>query len=227
MIPLRIVETEREDFDQPVVELWRDDEFVGMVFWDEDTPIVQIYPDDDGDVKDLDVRELIRVLDMAEQIVSPVADASEFADLRSSLGVGSAEPEEGHEEEAGDDNEERWRAEHAATMTLLDEFDPRAVHRTSDGEGFFPRPAAEEFIKRCDELDLAVVEMEGFDLEGAVLVPRPNLDLVVRVQGPTTWDVFRPAANARALDTLLDWPSRSTLVVAFVFQQPDGDTIVA
>ena len=38
------------------------------------------------------------------------------------------------------------------------------------------------------------VEMEGFDLEGSVLVPRPNLDLVVRVQGPTAWDVFRPAA---------------------------------
>jgi hypothetical protein len=229
MIPLRIVETERADFDQPVVELWRDDEFVGMVFWDDDTPVVQIYPDDDGDVKDLDVRELIRVLDMAEQIVSPVADASEFSELRASFGIRSAEPEEEGEGEAVEEAEDqdRWEADHPATMTLLDEFDPQVVHRTSDGEGFFPRSVAEEFIKRCDELDLAVVEMEGFDLEGAVLVPRPNLDLVVRVQGPTSWDVFRPAANARALDTLLDWPSRSTLVVAFVFQQPDGDTIVA
>ncbi len=228
MIPLRIVETEREDFDQPVVELWRDDEFVGMVFWDDDTPVVQIYPDDDGDVKDLDVRELIRVLDMAEQIVSPVADAAEFAELRASLGIRRAEPDaEDEADDGGGGDEQSWESEHPATMTLLDEFDPQAVHRTSDGEGFFPRPVAEEFIKRCDELDLAVVEMEGFDLEGAVLVPRPNLDLVVRVQGPTAWDVFRPAANARALDTLLDWPSRATLVVAFVLQQPDGDTIVA
>ena len=30
MLPLRIVETDREGFDEPIVELWRDDDFVGM-----------------------------------------------------------------------------------------------------------------------------------------------------------------------------------------------------
>ena len=50
MIPLRIVETEREDFDGPIVELWRDDEFIGMVFWDGETSVVQVYPSKDGDV---------------------------------------------------------------------------------------------------------------------------------------------------------------------------------
>ncbi len=39
MIPMRLVETDREGFDEPVVELWRDDEFVGMVFWDGDTAV--------------------------------------------------------------------------------------------------------------------------------------------------------------------------------------------
>ena len=29
MIPLRINETDHEDFDEPIVELWRDNEFVG------------------------------------------------------------------------------------------------------------------------------------------------------------------------------------------------------
>ncbi len=225
MIPMRIVESERADFDQPVVELWRDDEFVGMVFWDEDTPVVQIYADDDGDVKDLDVRDLIRVLDMAEGIVSPVADAGEFAELRDSLGIRSAVPV--IDDEDDEDDDDAWEAEHPATMALVNEFDSQAVHRTSDGEGFFPRSVAEAFIARCDELDLAVVEMEGFDLEGAVLVPRPNLELIVRVQAPTSWDVFRPTANGRALDTLLGWRSRPTLVVAFVVQQPDGETFVA
>lgn len=218
MLPLRIVESERDGFDGPIVELWRDDEFVGMVFWDEDTTIVQIYPDDDGDVKDLEVRDLMRVLDMAERIVSPVADEDEFSDLRAAFG-GSVVSDE--------DAEEGWEGEHPSTVTLMGEFDPQAVHRTGDGEGFFPRDVADAFIRRCDELDLAVVEMEGFDLDGAVLVPRPNMNLVVRVQGETNWGVFRSAANGRALDTLHEWPARSTLVVAFVVQQPDGETIVA
>ena len=44
------------------IELWREDEFVGMVFWDDDVPVVQIYAEDDGDVKDLDLRELWHAL---------------------------------------------------------------------------------------------------------------------------------------------------------------------
>ena len=68
MIPLRIVETEREDFDGPIVELWRDDDFVGMVFWDGEAAVVQIYPDEDGDVHDLEIRELLQTLDTAERM---------------------------------------------------------------------------------------------------------------------------------------------------------------
>jgi hypothetical protein len=216
MLPLRIVESERDGFDQPIVEIWRDDEFIGMVFWDDDLPVVQIYPDDDGDVKDLDARELIRILDTAERIVSPVADPDEFSELRSEFGSGAA---------AG--AETGWDGENPAVAALMTEFDPQARHRTADGEGFFPQGIGQAFIERCDELDLAVVEMEGFDLDGATLTPRPDLNMVIRVQGPTDWTVFRPTANARALDTLTDWRARDSLVVAFVIQQPDGETVVA
>ena len=55
MLPIRIIETEREDFDGPVVELWRDDDFIGFVFWDGESTILQVYPDGDGDVHDIDV----------------------------------------------------------------------------------------------------------------------------------------------------------------------------
>lgn len=216
MIPMRIIEMERDGFDEPVVELWRDDEFVGQVFWDDDVAVVQIYPDGDGDVKDLDSRELIRVLDQAERIVSPIAEADDFADLRESLGVVDDEGAE-----------EGWAAEHPATLALVGEFDAQAKHRSSDGEGFFPKAAAEEFVRRCDELDLGVVEMEAFDLDGVSLTPQPDLSLLIRVQAATDWGVFRPAANARALDTLLGWPAQDSLVVAFVVQQPDGETFVA
>ena len=216
---MRIVESEREGFDEPVVELWRDDEFIGMVFWDGDVAVVQIYPDDDGDVFDLEVGELAQVLEMAERIVTP----EEYLD---ELTVGMLEDQD--EQEADDElDDEDWSGEHPATLELVGEFDPRAAHRSSDGEGFFPRDVALEFIRRCDELDLAVAEMEGFDLERNILKPRPNLNLTVRVPGVADWSTFRAAANAMALDTLTGWPVRSSLVVAFVVQQPDGDSFVA
>jgi len=213
MIPLRIIESERDGFDEPVVELWRDDDFIGMVFWDGDLAVVQVYSDEDGDVFDLGATELLRVVELAEAIVTP----EEMMMDNAGMVVLS--------EESDDDDD--WSQEHPATLALVGEFDPQATHRNADGEGFFPRAVADVFIRRCDELDLAVVEMEGFDLEGPVLKPRPNLNLTVRVPGVDDWSIFRPAANAMALDTLKEWPGRATLVIAFVVQQPDGEAFVA
>lgn len=206
-----MVETERDDFDGTVVELWRGDDFVGMVFWDGDAPIVQIYPDGEGEVQDLDVREIQQLLDTALQIVDPDAFDDDFSALREAV----AEVVD----EASD--------VHPATAALLGEFDVRAVYRTDDGEGFFRRGDAETFIEKCEELDLGVIEMEGFDLDGEELISRPNLDLVVTPQEMMTWSEFRTFANATAADTLRLWPSRESLVVAFVIQQPDAETIVA
>ena len=214
MIPLRFVESDREGFAQPVVELWRDDEFVGMVFWDEDTAIVQIYPEGDDDVFDLAMGDLVRVLDMAEQIVTPEA-------------FRTAPPGLEMEDSDFSDNGSDWSEEHPATLTLVGEFDPRSIHRSDDGEGFFPREVAVDFLIRCSELDLAVIEMEGFDLVGGELRPRPNLVLGVNLPGVSDWSTFRATANAIATETLSSWPERETLVVAFVVQQPDGESFVA
>jgi hypothetical protein len=212
MIPIRLAETEREDFDGPIVELWRQDEFIGMVFWDGEAPIVQIYTDAGGDDHDLDVNELQRILDTALAMVDPGGDEDEeFSELQAA--VAEAGAEEG--------------SEHPSTIDLLAVFDPQAVFRTDDGEGFFPRSIAEAFITKCEELDLAVVEMEGFDLDGTTLVQRPQLDLQVRPLENMTWPEFRTYANVSAHDTLRAWPTRESLVVAFVFQQPDTEIIVA
>jgi len=211
MLPIRMVETERDDFDGTIVELWRADDFIGMVFWDGEGPIVQIYPDGDGDIQDLDVRELQRLLDTAVQIIDPHAFDDDLTDLREAVAEAGGEPDELH----------------PATAALLAEFDERATYRTEDGEGFFTRVDAEAFITKCEELDLGVVEMEGFDLEGANLISRPGLDLVVTPQKMMSWSEFRTYANATAADKLRFWPSRDSLVVAFVIQQPDTETIVA
>jgi hypothetical protein len=211
MLPIQMVETERDDFAGPIVELWRGDDFIGMVFWDGESPIVQIYPDGEGEVQDLDVREIQQLLDTALQIVDPDAFDDDFSALR----------------EAAAEVEDEASDVHPATASLLGEFDARAVYRTEDGEGFFRRADAEDFIEKCEELDLGVVEMEGFDLEGDELVSRPNLDLVVTPQEMMAWSEFRTFANATAADTLRRWPSKASLVVAFVIQQPDTETIVA
>jgi len=221
MLPLRIVETEREDFDEPVVEIWMENEFVGMVFWDGSSTIVQIYPAGDDDVYDLDVRELFRVLEMAEKIVDPLA----FEEVGGLIELGAGRVQAKREEV--DVADEDWADEDPATVELLSEFDPLAAYRSEDGEGFFPRDVAERFIRRCDELRLAVIEMEGFDLIGGALKARPGLELVVRPQPVMTAAEFYLHANATALDHLAGWPRRETLVVAFVVQQQDGETIVA
>ncbi len=211
MLPIQMVETERDDFEGTIVEMWRGDDFICMVFWDGETPIVQFYPDGEGDVQDLDVREIQQLLDTALQIIDPAAFDDDFASLRDAVAVAA--------EESSD--------VHPATAALLAEFDGRAVYRSGDGEGFFRRGDAEAFIEKCEELDLGIVEMEGFDLEGAKLIPRPQLNLIVTPQKMMSWSEFRTFANATAANTLRVWPSRSSLVVAFVLQQPDAETIVA
>jgi hypothetical protein len=208
MLPLRIVETERDGFDQTVVELWREDEFVGMVFWDGAATVVQIYPTE-GDVHDLEMNDLLQALDTAQRIVDPFA--FEQADGVVKLG-------------AKDDG---WDAEDPATTALVTEFDPQAVHRSEDGEGFLPVAAAATFIDRCQELGLAVVEMEGFDLVSGRLKARPGLTLMVRPEeGTSSFADFAAYANELTKTNLGNWPQRDSMVIAFVIQQSDGETIV-
>ncbi len=144
MIPIRIVETEREDFDEPVVELWMDKEFVGMVFWDGSSTIVQIYPAGDEDVHDLEMRDLFRALEMAERIVDPLA----FDQVEGLVQLGGGRAQAKREEPEDD-----WSEEDPSTVELLSEFDPLAAFRSEDGEGFFPKDVAERFVRRCLRID--------------------------------------------------------------------------
>ncbi len=215
MLPLRIVETERPEFDEPVVELWREDEFVGMVFWDGEESIVQIYPDGVGDVHDIEMGDLMRVLDLAARIVTPLDQLpeDEGGDYLQALN------------ETIPDGE--WDNEDPATRALTTEFDTRVVFRSEDGEGFFGRDTAIEIVERCEQLGLAVIEVDGFDLEGAVLIPRAELGIVIAAPAEIGWGVRAAAANAQVRAALEAWPSRPTLVAALLIQQPDGESFVA
>jgi hypothetical protein len=208
MYPLRIVETEREGFEQTVVELWRANDFVGMVFWDGSATVIQIYPADD-DVHDLEATDLIRVIETAQRIVDPFA----FDEVESAIRLGAA----------GDE----WGDEDPLITTLVTEFDPLAAHRSDSGEGFFPGEAAAALVDRCQELGLAVVEMEGFDLKKGKLKGRPGLTLMIPPPAEElSFPDFADGANAAAVDALSKWPQRESMVIAFVVQQADGETIV-
>ena len=210
MLPIRLIETERDDFDGPVVELWREDDFVGFVFWDGEATILQIYPDGEGDVHDLDVAELQMLLDTATRIVDPDAFDTEMDELRSAASAAT-----------------EWGDEHPATVELLAAFDARAVHRTEDGEGFFEHSVAAAFIDRCEELDLAVTEMDGLTHDGDSVTSVEGRSLEVPDQPMMTWSEFRTFANRTAHQTLAQWTPEPGSVVAFVFRQPDGEDIVA
>ncbi len=214
MLPLRIVETDRPEFEEPVVELWRDDEFIGMVFWDGEESIVQIYPDRDGGVHDIETGDLFRVLDMAVRIVTP---------------LDRQEVEEGDylEEYNASVPEGEWDEELPETRALTAEFDSRVVFRAEDGEGFYNRDAVLDLVGRCEELGLAVIEVDGFDLEGSVLIPRPEIGIFVDAPAGMDWSVRAAAANAQVRVALEAWPSRPSLVAAIVVQQPDGESFVA
>ena len=215
MLPLRIVETDRPEFEEPVVELWRDDDFIGMVFWDGEESIVQIYADQDGDVHDLEIGDLIRVLDMAVRIVTPL-DQLEDEDEGEYLQAFNATAPEGE-----------WDDEHPATSALTAEFDQRVVFRAEDGEGFFNRDTALELVDRCGQLGLAVVEIDGFDLEGSVLMPRAEFGVFVDAPAGIEWSVRAAAANGQVRAALESWPGRPSLVAAIVIQQPDGESFIA
>ncbi len=185
-----------------------------MVFWDGEESIVQIYPDRDGDVQDLETSDLLRVLDMAVRIVTPLDQFAE--DEGEYLEAFNATVPEGE-----------WDEELPATRALTTEFDDQVVFRAEDGEGFYGRNVILEMVDRCEELGLAIVEVDAFDLEGSVLIPRPELGVFVDAPAGLDAGVRAAAANAQVKTAVAAWPSRPSLVGALVIQQPDGESFVA
>jgi hypothetical protein len=213
MIPLRIIETDREEFDGTVAELWREDEFVGMVFWDGERLIADFYPDEGEESVEIDVADLLRALDLAARMVAPYED----------------EEDDEYEYFDGDDDVEGWESEDPRVVELVTEFDPLAVHRSEGGRGFFLPDVAAEFVDTCERLGLAVLEVEGFGWDGEDVERRPEmLAIMAPSEGATQgWDEHRPAANLRAREVIAGWPNDGSVVVGFVVAEPGGESFVA
>ncbi len=185
-----------------------------MVFWDGEETLVQIYPDGGGDVFDLEIGDLMRVLDIAIRIVTPAdlleEDEGEF------LQAYNASAPEGE-----------WDEELPATEALTAEFDERVVFRADDGEGFFDRDTTLEIVERCGELGLCVIEMECYERNGARLQLRDDLGVYVDAPAGMDWSVRAAAANAQTRAALGAWPENAALLASVVIQQPDGEAFMA
>jgi len=77
------------------------------------------------------------------------------------------------------------------------------------------------------ELRLAVVEMDGFDMDGTQLKHRPELGVYVDAPAGIDWSTQAAAANAQVRAALESWPDSPSLVAAFVIQQSDGESFIA
>jgi len=203
MTDLHAREVEGDDGDGPLVELVEEDRVVGVVYFDEDATYVEFNPDEDGSAWAFDVEDLQRVLDTARAIVDP--DGT-FV-LEGPLPV----EREGH-----------------PVDTLAERFDTAAAMRGEEDEGFYPPEVVAQIITACNELDLAVIVLEGMTREEDEVVPIPGLTAeLAEAQAGEAWPVFRAGCNVSAEALLERWgPRDDRFVIAVEVADRDGETYV-
>ena len=211
MSPIRVTEEYDEDDDQSVAQLWDDDLYIGVVYWDEETVALHLVSDDaEGMI--LDALEMADALAQAIPIVAP--EGSDFQIELEGLDTAARNAASGPPKNPTDQ--------------LVEEFDPLAMHRSPGYEGYFPIRVAMGFVARCNELDLAVARMEGFTISGkdAELVPGLKAKLADAHKGGD-WATFRAGCNVQAEALLERWPNKDDFGVAFEVMEPGGETFVA
>jgi hypothetical protein len=193
------------DWETPVADLVEEGEVVGLVFSEEGQILAEFYPDDDGETHLFDVADLQRALDMVSAM---------FAG----------------DEQSGAHHSpvERPAAVAASPIELLAaEFDKRAVRRGPEDEGFYPPDAAMGIVRRCGDLHLAVVSLEGFLIGGDSLRPASgcSADLGAAYRGEP-WPTFLAGCNLQAQALLERWPRRTGFVVTFEVEDAAGEAFV-
>ena len=174
------------------MELVEEGNVVGVVYYDEEATFAEFYGDEDGQPWAFDVADLQRVLDTARAMVDPEAP---FVLEGPAPGDGGDHPVD----------------------ILAARFDQAAAHRGEEDEGFYPPAVVAEIIEACNELDLAVVTLEGMSLddEGVRPVSGRSADLGGAHTGEA-WPVFRAGCNVHAEALLQNWRSRDPRFVIAV-----------
>jgi hypothetical protein len=122
---------------------------------------------------------------------------------------------------------------------LAADFDARAVHRGPEDEGFYPADAAAQMVRRCGEVGLAVVSLEGFTVRrhyedqgpgsaaGSTIDPVAGCasDIGDAYRGEP-WAVFQAGCNTKAAALLERWPRRPNFAVALEVEDSSGERYV-
>lgn len=174
-----------------------DEDTVVALVYWDEEVVVDVYPSAGEDSQTFDVPDLVRVLELAARVVVP--DDVPF-------------------DEPSDID---------PLDILSSEFDATAAVRGAEDEGFYPLRAAVRLVGRCEQLDLAVVSMEGFARrEGLQRVPGQMTDLGDAHRGEP-WETFRAGCNVQAHATLERWAAAGVdTLVAFEVQDSAGEIYV-
>jgi len=193
-----------------VVELVEEERVVGLVYFDEDATYAEFSADEEGEPWAFDVTDLQRVLDTARAIVDP---ETPFMMENPPFMLGATPP--------------LSHGEHPVDV-LASRFDPKASFRGEEDEGFYSPAVAGAIIETCNELDLAVVSLEGMTLddEGVHSVSGHTADLGDAHAGEA-WPTFRAGCNVHAEAVLQRWAGRDErFVVAVEVADRDGERYV-
>lgn len=199
MSDLRARERQDPDWEGTIVDLVEEDRVVGYAYTESGILFAEFFPDEDGSPWVFQVEELQRVFDTVQAILADIED---------------------EEEQASPDGP------HPVDVLAL-EFDPLAVRRGPEDEGFYPLQAAAQIVRRCGDLDLAVVMMEGLNLHAEHVEPVPGCaaDLGDAYEGEP-WPAFQAGCNTQAMALLERWPRTPRFAVALEIRDRGGDQYV-
>jgi hypothetical protein len=203
MSDLHAREATSDEWDGPVVELVEDDQVVGIVYLDGEALFAEFAPDSDGDAWAFEVSDLQTALDTASAMLLPQGT--------------SVLLEEGIRPDDGKHPVDR----------LASEFDDLSAHRGHEDEGFYPIDVASRIMGRCENLDLAIVSVEGFrrNEESVNSVPGMSVD-TGDAHGGEPWPVFRSGCNIQAMALLERWAREPGLLLALEVGDADGERYV-
>jgi hypothetical protein len=107
------------------------------------------------------------------------------------------------------------------------EFDPAAVLRGPEDEGFYPLPVVARMLARCTDLGLAMVFLEGAEIRGGEATPVSGhkSDLGEANEGQP-WALFMAECNTQARALLERWPRHPGFAIAVEVQDSSGERFV-
>jgi hypothetical protein len=201
MTDLHVRESTEGEWDMPVVELVEDGRVVGIAYLDDIELLAEFYPDDEGEPWAFDVSDLQRALDTAQAMLLPEGTDA----LADGADIGDQHPVD----------------------VLASEFDDAAARRGEEDEGFYPRSVVAAILRRAEELDLAVVSLEGVIVHDGWVEPLSThaADIGAAHDGEP-WPAFKAGCNVLAGAYLERWPDREGFAIALEVADRDGDRYV-